>query len=177
MRFCIAFLLYDRVGGENMDWLEKAVEGFKASEVQQKSEKEIELLVKESYPQKVQEIWDKFEEVFKLVAEKFGTRSGFNSNKDEMILVLGDVRIRGKAYQVNLLGGYYGKITVNIECIGNFKTGNLPFDSILLTEVEGKPSWIYQIGRSVPSEDKIVTDKTIEKIFQTALSGYINNSI
>ena len=156
-----------------MDWLNKAAEGFKNSLESQKEKQRISEIIKESYPDKVSELWLMFEETFNQIAEKFGSKTGYHAKGNQMQLVVGDVLIKGFASEADITGGYYGRVNISIEYTNSSRSINTHFENLLLGEYNGEPNWVYRDEVNNRMQDVLFKKDDIEKIFKNALSIYL----
>lgn len=156
-----------------MDWLDKAAQGYKFNQEKQLESTKIADNIKSSYSEKVQELWLLFKDAYEQVNSKFGGPSAFSAKGNEMHLIVANVEIKGVANEVNLAGGYYGKVKIEIRYPSSSRVGNVHFDDILLGEYQGKPTWKYRAYINERMEDVLFSQDDVEKVFKSAFSIYL----
>ena len=156
-----------------MDWLDEVAKKQSEIEKSRKSATDIGEVIKESYPNKVAELWSMFKDFYDLAKDKFDGGKVFASRDNEMHLVIGGIEIRGFAENIEKMGGYYGTAKVNIKYLNSNRVGNVHFDNLLLGHDNGEPTWVYRDYVNERMTDVIFKQEDVERVFKSAFSVYL----
>lgn len=156
-----------------MEWLEKAAEKYATTKETQMKQKKVSEVIQESFPKKVDELWNSFHKIYQVIGIKFGSTEGYHADSMNMQLVVGDVMITGIAERADIAGGYYGIANIKIEYLNSTRAGKLHFDRLLLGEIKGEPTWVYRDVVNNVMTDVVFDENEVEKVFKSALSIYL----
>lgn len=156
-----------------MEWLNKAAQGFREANENEKEFQEIQSRVKKEYPEMVNRLWGMFQTTFAEVEKNFGEKMGFEVTGDKMRIVIGDVMITGTATNVEKMGGFYGTAHLDYEAIHTHGGPKLPISDLLLYLIDTKPVWVYRDVRNGKHQNIPFEQSDVEKLFETALWKYL----
>lgn len=155
-----------------IEWLDKVVKKHMEVKEMQNYKSDYREVIKNSYLDKVEELWGMFREFYDLAKDKFIVAKIFTARENEMYLVIGDIEIHGLTASMENKDGFYGVAKVNIKYLNSNQVGNVHFDYLLLGYVNGVPSWIYRDYVNDIVSDVIFTPKDVERVFKSAFSIY-----